>query len=89
MSIDPRLLQKTQRTRIRSLTTGPVLATLAGTRKRLSLLDWPELAMLCEHFGCEVGELEYRMWTSKRNRRRQPAKTRLVPQYALFRRART
>lgn len=83
------MLSKYDKSRIKYLTTGPVLDTLAGTRRRIELLTWPEVWLLMAHYGCQIEELEYRMWNSKRYRRRQPARTRLVPQYALFRRART
>jgi hypothetical protein len=56
--------------RVEWLLTGPVLRTLAGTRRRLALLDWPDLQMLCRHFGTDISGLECRMWTGRRKPRR-------------------
>ena len=83
------MLTESDKSRVAALTSGPVVQTLAGTRRRIELLSWQEVQLLLRHFGCSLEELDVRMWNSKRNRRRQPARTRLVPQYALFRRART
>jgi hypothetical protein len=55
--------------RIQWLLKGPVLRTLSGTRCRLAILDWPDLRLLCQHFGTDISGLETHMWTGRRTRK--------------------
>ncbi len=59
--------------RIQWLLKGPVLRTLSGTRCRLAILDWPDLQLLCRHFGTDISSLDAHMWTGKRTRKRRTA----------------
>ena len=61
--------------RIEWLLSGPMLRTLTGTRRRLALLDWPDLQMLCRHFGTDISGLETCMWTGHRKARKDVAAT--------------
>jgi hypothetical protein len=52
--------------RIRQLTTGPVLRTLSGCRRRIDLCGWDEIKLLLGYYHCGIEELDYRMWTGRR-----------------------
>jgi len=43
---------------------------VGGTRCRLAILDWPDLQLLCRHFGTDISGLETHMWTGRRTRKR-------------------
>ncbi len=85
MGIYGRRRHRVETDRIRALTTGPLVETLHGTQARIRLLPEDDLRLLLQHFGCGIEELDFAMWTSKRNRRRRPARTNLVPAFGLFR----
>jgi hypothetical protein len=59
-----------QQAELGRLTTGPVLRTWRGARARLALLQWDQLLLLMQHFECDLGDLDRRLW-----RRRGKGKT--------------
>lgn len=52
--------------RLEQLTTGPMTETLHGIRRRLSLLNWDDLLLLCRYFQCDISRLEDKFWWSVR-----------------------
>jgi len=87
MGIPGRMRRNVEHASIETLTTGPVLETLTGTRARIALLAEEDLRLLLRHFGCGIEELDYAMWTGRHNRRRVARPTNLLPGYGLFRRS--